>query len=333
MSMRPPWSSRPAEPASVTVVTGVSGAGKSTAVNALEDLGFFCVDNLPTPVLKNTVEALATAGLKRIAFGIDVRVRGFLDDAAAAINELSSPGERNVEVLFLDASDEAILRRFSSTRRPHPLSTTVEPGSEGSAVAVLDGVRLERELLTSLRARATVVVDTTTLTVNDLRRQILEHFGPGAGRLPRVHVRIVSFGFKFGTPVDADMLLDVRFLQNPHFVSELRSLSGLDEPVRRYLLESEDFSGFSERAANLLDYCLPRFEREGKSYLTIAIGCTGGRHRSVAVAEHLAERVGSKLGIAIDVVHRDVDRVNMKGLGADPDHAEPSPRALLGGKE
>jgi UPF0042 nucleotide-binding protein len=178
-----------------------------------------------------------------------------------------------------------------------------------------------------------VVVDTTTLTVNDLRRQILEHFGPGAGRLPRVHVRIVSFGFKFGTPVDADMLLDVRFLQNPHFVSELRSLSGLDEPVRRYLLESEDFSGFSEHAANLLDYCLPRFEREGKSYLTIAIGCTGGRHRSVAVAEHLAERVGSKLGIAIDVVHRDVDRVNMKGLGADPDHAEPSPRALLGGKE
>lgn len=332
MSLRPP-SLRPAGPASVTVVTGVSGAGKSTAVNALEDLGFFCVDNLPTPVLKNTVDALSAAGVKRIAFGIDVRVRGFLDDAALAINELSKPGERNVQVLFLDASDEAILRRFSSTRRPHPLSTTLEPGSEGSAVAVLDGVRLERELLMSLRARATVVVDTTTLSVNDLRRQILEIFGPGAGRSPRVNVRLVSFGFKFGTPVDADMLLDVRFLQNPHFVPELRPLSGLDEPVLRYLVDNEDFDGFSEHAANLLEYCLPRFEREGKSYLTIAVGCTGGRHRSVAVAEHLAERVGGRLGIAIDVVHRDIDRVNMKGLGADPDHAEPPPRALLGGKE
>lgn len=333
MSMRPPSSLRPAGPASVTVVTGVSGAGKSTAVNALEDLGFFVVDNLPTPVLKSTVDALSAAGLKRIAFGIDVRVRGFLDDAALAINELSKPGERNVEVLFLDASDEAILRRFSSTRRPHPLSTSMEPGSEGSAIAVLDGVRLERELLTSLRARATVVLDTTTLSVADLRRQILEHFGPGGGRQPRVHVRIVSFGFKFGTPVDADMLFDVRFLQNPHFVPELRALSGLDPPVRRYLLENEDFSGFSERAADLLEYCLPRFEREGKSYLTVAVGCTGGRHRSVMVAEHLAELVESKLGIGFDVVHRDIDRVNMKGLTADPDHAEPPQRALLGGKE
>jgi UPF0042 nucleotide-binding protein len=317
----------------VTVVTGVSGAGKSTAVNALEDLGFFCVDNLPTPVLASTVDALSAAGVKRIAFGIDVRVRGFLDDAALAINDLSKPGERNVEVLFLDASDEAILRRFSSTRRPHPLSTTMEPGSEGSAVAVLDGVRIERELLTPLRGRATVVLDTTTLTVNDLRRQILEHFGPGAGRLPRVHVRVVSFGFKFGTPVDADMLLDVRFLQNPHFVPELRPLSGNDEPVRRYLLENEDFTGFIRRAADLLEYCLPRFEREGKSYVTIAVGCTGGRHRSVVVAEHLAEQVGRALGIGFDVVHRDIDRVNMRGQGADPDHADPQPHTLLGGKE
>lgn len=332
MTLRPP-SLRPPGPASVTVVTGVSGAGKSTAVNALEDLGFFCVDNLPTPVMASTVDALTAAGLKRIAFGIDVRVRGFLDDAAATINELSKPGERNVEVLFLDASDEAILRRFSSTRRPHPLSTTMEPGGEGSAVAVLDGIRIERELLTPLRARATVVVDTTTLSTNDLRRQILEHFGPGGGRLPRVHVRMVSFGFKFGTPVDADMVLDVRFLQNPHFVPELRALSGMDEPVRRYLLENEDFGGFTERAATLLEYCLPRFEREGKSYLTVAVGCTGGRHRSVAVAEHLADRVGRALGIGFDVVHRDIDRVNMKGKGADPDHAEPPPSLAFGGKE
>jgi UPF0042 nucleotide-binding protein len=333
MTSRPPSSLRPAGPASVTVVTGVSGAGKSTALNALEDLGFFCVDNLPTPVLASTVEALRAAGSMRCAFGIDVRIRGFLDDAALAINELSKPGERNVEVLFLDASDEALLRRFSSTRRPHPLSTTMEPGGEGSAVAVLDGIRIERELLIPLRARATVVLDTTTLSVNDLRRQVLEHFGPGAGRLPRVHVRIVSFGFKFGTPVDADMLLDVRFLQNPHFVPELRPLSGLDAEVRRYLLENEDFDGFSARAADLLEYCLPRFEREGKSYVTIAVGCTGGRHRSVMVADHLAELLGRRLGIGFDVVHRDIDRVNMKGQGADPDHADAYPAIAAGGKE
>jgi UPF0042 nucleotide-binding protein len=318
MSDRP--SLRPTGPGSVVVVTGVSGAGKSTAVNALEDLGFFCVDNLPTPVMANTVQALFGAGLRRIAFGIDVRIRGFLDDALSTINALSVPGERDVEVLFLDAADEAILRRFSSTRRPHPLSTTLEPGSEGSAVAVLDGVRIERELLTPLRGRATIVLDTTRLSVNDLRRQILEHFGPGARKLPRVHVRLVSFGFKFGTPVDADVVLDVRFLQNPHFVPELRPLSGSDEAVQSYVLGSEDAPGFVQRAADLLEYCLPRFEREGKSYVTLAIGCTGGRHRSVVLADHLAEILEQRLNLSIEVVHRDVDRVNMRGLGADPDH-------------
>lgn len=324
MSERPP-SFRPSA-TSVVIVTGVSGAGKSTAVNALEDLGFFCVDNLPTPVVTRTVEALAAAGVRRIAFGIDVRVRGFLDDAATAINALSSPGERDVVVLFLDASDEAILRRFSSTRRPHPLSANLEPGSEGSAVAVLDGVRIERELLTPLRARATIVVDTTRLSVNELRRQILEYFGPGAGGLPRLSVRFVSFGFKFGTPVDADVVLDVRFLANPHFVPELRPRSGLDPDVRRYVLDSEETEGFVERSAALLEYCIPRFEREGKSYVTVAIDCTGGRHRSVAITDRLAELLEERLGLSIDVVHRDVDRVNLRGPNADPDHGNPVPR-------
>ncbi|HET9959320.1 MAG TPA: RNase adapter RapZ [Polyangiaceae bacterium] len=330
MNSRPPNSLR-GGPVRVLVVTGVSGAGKSTAVHALEDLGFFCVDNLPTPVLSSTVEALSAAGVRRIAFGIDVRVRGFLDDAAAAINGLSIPGEREIEVLFLDASDEAILRRFSSTRRPHPLSTTLQPGSEVSAVAVLDGIRIERELLTPLRARANAVLDTTRLSVNDLRRQILEHCAPGANSFPRTHVRFVSFGFKFGTPVDADVVLDVRFLQNPHFVPELRPLSGADEPVRAYVLDGEDTAGFVERARSLLEFCLPRFEREGKSYVTIAIGCTGGRHRSVVLTDHLAHLVEQALGLSIEVVHRDVDRVNMKGLGADPDHANPGTLFGFGG--
>ncbi len=307
----------------VVVVTGVSGAGKSTAVHALEDLGFFCVDNLPTPVMKSTLDAFAAVGVRRIALGIDVRVRGFLDEAAAALELLSVPGERELSVIFLDASDEALLRRFSSTRRPHPLSTTLEPGSEQAATAVLDGIRIERERLTPLRARATMVLDTTRLSVHELRRQVTAQFGPGAGHASRLHTRLVSFGFKFGTPVDADLLFDVRFLDNPHFVPELRDLPGTSDAVKKFVLAQPDSAGFLERVASLLEFCLPRFEREGKSYLTVAVGCTGGRHRSVVITDELGTLLRQRVGVAIDVVHRDVDRVRMSGPGADPDHASP----------
>jgi len=311
----------------VVVVTGVSGAGKSTAVHALEDLGFFCVDNLPTPVMKSTLEAFATVGVRRIAIGIDVRVRGFLDAAAAALESLQVPGERELSVLFLDASDEALLRRFSSTRRPHPLSTTLEPGSERAATALLDGIRIERELLMPLRSRATLVLDTTRLSVHELRREVTAHFGPGGGRGQHMRTRFVSFGFKFGTPVDADLLFDVRFLENPYFVPALRDLSGCTQPVKDFVLSQGDCRGFLERVAALLEFCLPRFEREGKSYLTVAIGCTGGRHRSVVVTDELATRLRKPDGVSIDVVHRDVDRVRMTGPGADPDHSTASATA------
>ncbi|MES1176958.1 MAG: RNase adapter RapZ [Myxococcales bacterium] len=304
----------------VVVVTGVSGAGKSTAVHALEDLGFFCVDNLPTPVMKSTLEAFAAVGVRRIAIGIDVRVRGFLDAAAAAIESLAVPGERELSVLFLDASDETLLRRFSSTRRPHPLSTSLEPGSERAATAVLDGIRIERELLMPLRARATFVLDTTRLSVHELRREVTSHFGPGADRAPRMRTRFVSFGFKFGTPVDADLLFDVRFLDNPHFVPELRDLPGTTQAIKQFVLAQPDSQEFLERVASLLEFCLPRFEREGKSYLTVAIGCTGGRHRSVVMTDELGAQLSKRLGLSIDVVHRDIDRVRMSGPGADPDH-------------
>ncbi|HYQ46370.1 MAG TPA: RNase adapter RapZ [Polyangiaceae bacterium] len=304
----------------VVVVTGVSGAGKSTAVHALEDLGFFCVDNLPTPVMKSTLEAFSAVGVNRIAIGIDVRVRGFLDAAAAALESLQVPGERELAVLFLDASDEALLRRFSSTRRPHPLSTTLEPGSERAATALLDGIRIERELLMPLRSRATLVLDTTRLSVHELRREVTAHFGPG-GRGQHMRTRFVSFGFKFGTPVDADLLFDVRFLDNPYFVPELRDLSGSTQAVKDFVLSQADCRGFLERVASLLEFCLPRFEREGKSYLTVAIGCTGGRHRSVVITDELATRLRKRDGVSIDVVHRDVDRVRMTGPGADPDHS------------
>ena len=312
----------------VVVVTGMSGAGKSTAVHALEDVGFFCVDNLPTPVLKSTLDAFATVGVRRIAIGIDVRVRSFLDDAAAAIESLAVPGERELSVLFLDASDETLLRRFSSTRRPHPLSTSLEPGSEQAATAVLDGIRIERELLMPLRARATLVLDTTRLSVHELRREVTSHFGPGADRALRMRTRFVSFGFKFGTPVDADLLFDVRFLDNPHFVPELRDLPGTTLAIKQFVLSQPDSQGFLERVASLLEFCLPRFEREGKSYLTVAIGCTGGRHRSVVMTDELGVLLSKRLGLSIDVVHRDIDRVRMSGPGADPDHQPTFPSSV-----
>ncbi|HEY4103211.1 MAG TPA: RNase adapter RapZ [Polyangiaceae bacterium] len=311
----------------VVVVTGLSGAGKSTAVHALEDLGFFCVDNLPTPVMKSTLEAFASVGVKRIALGIDVRVRGFLDDAASVLESVTVPGERELAVVFLDASDEALLRRFSSTRRPHPLSTMSEPGGEQATNAVLDGILIERELLTPLRARATFVLDTTRLSVHELRRQVASHFGPGEGNASRMLTRFVSFGFKFGPPVDADMIFDVRFLDNPYFVTGLRDLPGTTEAVRNFVLMQADTGQFLERVASLLEFCLPRFEREGKSYLTVAVGCTGGRHRSVVVTDELGSMLRKRVGVSIDVVHRDVERVRLTGFGGDPDHSDPQLRA------
>jgi UPF0042 nucleotide-binding protein len=310
----------------VVVVTGLSGAGKSTAVHALEDLGFFCVDNLPTPVVEDTLKAFADGGVRRIALGIDIRVRGFLDDATRVIDKIAK-SQHELSVLFLDANDETVLRRFSSTRRPHPLSTTLELGAEGAATAVLDGIRLERELLAPLRARATVVIDTTRLSVHELRRAIVAHYGPGASALPRMHTRFISFGYKYGAPVDADILLDVRFLQNPYFVTTLRDLPGTHAEIVRYVLDNSECADFLRLSSALLEFVLPRFEREGKSYATIGIGCTGGRHRSVVIAERLAEDLEGRLGLAIDVVHRDVERLNSEDSISHPGFVGGRPRA------
>jgi RNase adapter protein RapZ len=309
----------------LVVVTGLSGAGRSTAVAALEDLGFFCVDNLPTTVVGATVEALAAAGVTRIGLGIDVRGREFLRGAVEALDLLGKTPERQLEVVFLDASDEALLRRYSSTRRPHPLSTT---GEESGARAVTDGLQRERELLASLRARATIVLDTTSLSVHDLRRLVVQQFGPSGGKRPRLRARIVSFGFKFGVPVDADLVFDVRFLKNPHFVATLRPLPGTDPEVRRYVLETGEATTYVKLVEELLAYSIPRFESEGRSYLTVAIGCTGGRHRSVVVASEVVRSLTERLGISADLVHRDLERVNMSGPGGDPDHG---PSTVTGG--
>lgn len=305
----------------VVVVTGLSGAGRSTALRALEDLEFFCVDNLPTLLVHQAVESCERGGVRRIGLGIDVRVGSFLEGAGPALQALAQSGHK-LEILFLDASNEALIRRYNSTRRPHPLSTAVTAGPGGPAGAVLDGIQIERERLAPLRAMASRVLDTTRLSVHDLRRQVVLLFGPGAGKSARMRTRVLSFGFKYGVPVDADLMLDVRFIDNPFFVPELKELSGLDPAVSGYVLARPDAQLFIERALALLEFSLPRYEAEGKSYLTVAIGCTGGRHRSVVIAESLGAALGERLGLHIDVSHRDIDEAEReaaaleKGRGA-----------------
>ena len=314
----------------VVVVTGLSGAGKSTALHSLEDLGYFCVDNLPTALLERTVEVCEAGGIRRIALGVDVRVGSFLEGAAPALAR-NGAGDRDLGVVFLDASDEAIIRRYSESRRPHPLAGAREgmraPGQgtpEIGAVAVLDGIRLERERLAPLRACATIVIDSTLLSVHDLRRQVIAHLGPGKAEQPRMVTRFVSFGFKYGVPVDADLVLDVRFLDNPFFVPELRPRPGTDPEVRDYVLKSPETQELLTKAEDLYAFALPRYEREGKSYLTVAIGCTGGRHRSVTVASVLAERLRQRIDLPIIVFHRDVARADIFG-------SYPPPRGGSGG--
>ena len=317
----------------VVVVTGLSGAGKSTALRALEDLGYFCVDNLPSALVERTVEVCEQAGMTRIGLGMDVRALSFLDGAADAVESISRG--RDVVVLFLDANDSALLRRFSETRRPHPLSTAARTQAGSVAVDILDGVHAERTRLAPLRARATLDLDTTLLSVHELRRQVVAHLGPGKAEQPRMTTRLVSFGYKFGIPVDADLVLDVRFLDNPYFVQDLRPLSGVDPSVRDYVLDNPETKGFLEHAMGLLSYCLPRYEREGKSYLTIAIGCTGGRHRSVALANRVADLVRDGSGLQVTVVHRDVGRSeSLAQVGAvvvpPPISIGPAPTPVIG---
>jgi UPF0042 nucleotide-binding protein len=287
----------------VVVVTGLSGAGKSTALRTLEDLGFFCIDNLPTILAPQAVSLCEHGGMQRVALGIDVRVRSFLGEIASVLGTLENGGAREVQVIFLDASDESILHRFSESRRRHPLDVR---GGDG-AVPVLEGVKLERERLAPLRARATRVIDTTSLSVHDLRRAVIAHFGAGAGGM-RMTTRIVSFGFKYGTPADADIVLDVRFLENPYFVPELKHMPGTELAVRDFVLALPEAQDFLNKSLDLLGFVMPKYEREGKSYLTIAVGCTGGRHRSVVIGEEIASALSAQAGIEVTLQHRDVMR-------------------------
>lgn len=276
----------------VVVVTGLSGAGRTTALRALEDLGFFCIDNLPPVLAADAINVCEKGGITKVALGMDARVRVFLGEVGQVFRQLDDAGRRDLHVLFLDASDETIIRRFSETRRPHPLATS---GSLTPAASVLEGVTIERERLSGLRASATRVIDTTTLSVHDLRRQVLALFGPTSGSTERMALRILSFGFKYGAPADADLVFDVRFLKNPYFLPELKRLPGTEPAVRDFVMGLPETNEFLARTLELLRYVVPKYEQEGKSYLTIAFGCTGGMHRSVVLAEHVARALDSSL--------------------------------------
>jgi UPF0042 nucleotide-binding protein len=282
----------------VVILTGMSGSGKSTALRALEDAGFYCVDNLPIIFVEKLLELSGhTAGeVSRIALGVDAREGRFLSEAPRVIRELREKGAE-VEVVYLDCADEALIRRYSETRRRHPLA------GEGGTVS--DGIAAERAALADLKALADEVVDTTTLNVHELKRLVSRRFAGGEGA--KLGLTVVSFGFRFGIPSHADLVLDVRFLPNPYFVPELRPFPGTDPRVAGFVLGQPDAKAFLERLVDLLGFLLPRYRSEGKSYLTIAIGCTGGKHRSVALAAALSERL-TAAGQPVRLWHRDMEK-------------------------
>ncbi len=280
----------------VVLVTGMSGAGRSTAARALEDLGFFVVDNLPPGQLVQTLAAIKESGdIEHVAVVIDVRGRSMFFDLPAAARDLRASGNPT-RVLFLEANDEVLVRRFESNRRPHPL----QKGGR-----VLDGLQQEREVLAELRGSADLVIDTSNLNVHELRRKIEAGFSTDDD--VSLRATVMSFGFKYGIPVDADLVADMRFLPNPYWVPELRELTGQDAPVSDYVTELPEARQFLDQYAALVDLAADGYQREGKQYVTIAIGCTGGKHRSVAMTEHLAARL-VRQGMETLVVHRDLGK-------------------------
>ncbi len=283
----------------LVVITGFSGAGKSTAMAAFEDEGYFCVDNLPSEMIRSLVELFMHEGSKvaRAAVVSDVRGGSYFEGLAAMLDDLRASGVGH-RVLFLEADEQSLQTRYKETRRRHPLAPT------GS---VADGIARERELLAPLRGRADVVIDTRGMTAAMLRRKLADELLPT--RTPgRLAVTFQSFGFKYGPTRDPDLLLDVRFLPNPHYEPELRPLTGADAGVVDFINRDGELDAFYERLYPLLDYLLAQYLLEGKAHLVVALGCTGGRHRSVAIAEHLCERYGSVSEYLVEVVHRDVSR-------------------------
>lgn len=283
----------------LVLITGLSGSGKTTVANCFEDLGYYVADNLPLPLLERFLADPRglTGGHERIAVVADARAPGFAEKAP----QLWRAIDRNLvhpTLVFLESTEDALLRRFSETRRPHPL---------GTDLPVEEAIGRERELLSALRGEADLVFDSSEWSVHEMRSLVYRRFGREAGHQPDMSVALLSFGFKHGPPTGADLVFDVRFLPNPHYVAGLRELPGTDPVVVEYLEAQRDFGALIERLATLFEFLLPRYRQENRSYLTIAIGCTGGRHRSVAVAERLADEL-RKLNWKVDLRHRDLER-------------------------
>jgi UPF0042 nucleotide-binding protein len=280
------------------IITGLSGAGRSFAIKCLEDLGYFCVDNLPTTLIPTFAELCthSSRAMRLIALGVDIREGEYLSHLMETLAELRVQGHKP-EVLFLEAADETLVRRYQETRRRHPLA------GDGS---VLEGIRAERKALANLRESADRIIDTSGLSVHQLKERLVEGYGP-QGTRDELTVSLMSFGFKHGAPYDADLVFDVRFLPNPHFVDRLKRLDGRDAAVEEFVMSFEESRTLLAKIEDLLRFLLPLYRREGKAYLTVALGCTGGRHRSVALVE-LLRRSLEGAGAAPVVRHRDIDR-------------------------
>lgn len=281
----------------LVIITGMSGAGKTVAIQSFEDLGFFCVDNLPPTLLPKFLELMKESGNKmnRVALVMDLRGREFFDHLFKALDDLAESSWVTPQILFLEADDATLVRRYKETRRNHPLAKNGLP---------LEGIKLERELLDELKGRAQIIYDTSKMKPRELREKILTEFASNKQSIFTVNV--VSFGFKHGIPIDADLVFDVRFLPNPHYIEHMRPMTGMDEEVSGYVLKWNETQKFLEKVTDLLAFMLPYYKREGKAQLVIAVGCTGGQHRSVALAEYIGHHFEKDYHTRIS--HRDIEK-------------------------
>ncbi|WP_339060403.1 RNase adapter RapZ [Tepidibacillus marianensis] len=285
------------DPIHLIIITGMSGAGKTVAVQSLEDIGFFCVDNLPPVFIPTFVDLMIQSGgkINRVALVIDLRGREFFENLSESLKALDQLDSIHYQIIFLDADDKTLVRRYKETRRRHPLSSKSSP---------IEGITAERKLLDELKGKASDLIDTSALKPSQLREKILARFGEIEKN--RLSVHVVSFGFKYGIPLDADLVFDVRFLANPHYVDSLRPQTGLDQPVSDYVMKWPESREFATKLNDFLQFLVPKYQNEGKSQLVVAIGCTGGKHRSVTIAEFVAKSLEKDWQVSVQ--HRDIEK-------------------------
>ncbi|WP_208560915.1 RNase adapter RapZ [Marinilactibacillus kalidii] len=286
-----------AENIELVVITGMSGAGKTVAMQSFEDMGYYCVDNMPPNLLPTFWDLVRESGqFSKIALVMDLRMRDFFEQMKEMILKVENSPHITTRILYLEATEKELVSRYKETRRSHPLA---------SSGRTIEGIRKEKQLLEDIKTRSQVVIDTSNMTPRQLREELISNFKTKEKQMFRVEM--VSFGFKYGLPIDADIVMDVRFLPNPHYIEDLRPKTGLDKPVYDYVMQQPETAPFYKKFAELLDYSLPGYKREGKSSVTIAIGCTGGKHRSVALAERLGQKIQAD-GYLVHITHRDKDK-------------------------